>query len=135
MKESYREDLASSSGLEPYAGDGDIVGVAPARATWVIIIDSAPGAAAWTRRLNLPVRNHLLQQKPLILILFIRYGLEVLARHTHRVEEVLYLFPLGQAEFVDGVVTLADRSPVARLVLSITPLVACPSLIPTTNGP
>ncbi len=31
MKESYREDLASSSGLEPYAGDGDIAGVASAR--------------------------------------------------------------------------------------------------------
>ena len=28
MKESYRENLASSSGLEPYADDGDIVGVA-----------------------------------------------------------------------------------------------------------
>ncbi|MFT4589693.1 MAG: hypothetical protein ACI8QF_003812, partial [Limisphaerales bacterium] len=28
MKESYRENLASSSGLELYAGDGDIVGVA-----------------------------------------------------------------------------------------------------------
>lgn len=28
MKESYRENLASSSGLEPYAGGGDIVGVA-----------------------------------------------------------------------------------------------------------
>ena len=31
MKESYREDLASSSGLEPYAGDGNIAGVASAR--------------------------------------------------------------------------------------------------------
>ena len=31
MKESYREDLASRSGLEPYAGDGNIVGVASAR--------------------------------------------------------------------------------------------------------
>ena len=28
MKESDREDLASSSGLKPYAGDGNIVGVA-----------------------------------------------------------------------------------------------------------
>ena len=28
MKESYREDLASYSGLEPYAGDGNIAGVA-----------------------------------------------------------------------------------------------------------
>jgi len=28
MKESYRENLASSSGLEPYAGGGDTVGVA-----------------------------------------------------------------------------------------------------------
>ena len=31
MKESDREDLASSSGLEPYAGDGNIAGVASAR--------------------------------------------------------------------------------------------------------
>ena len=31
MKESYRENLASSSGLEPYADDGDIVGVASGR--------------------------------------------------------------------------------------------------------
>ncbi len=31
MKESYREDLASSSGLEPYAGDGNMAGVASAR--------------------------------------------------------------------------------------------------------
>lgn len=31
MKESYRENLASSSGLEPYAGDGNIAGVASAR--------------------------------------------------------------------------------------------------------
>lgn len=31
MKESYREDLASHSGLEPYAGDGSIAGVASAR--------------------------------------------------------------------------------------------------------
>jgi hypothetical protein len=31
MKESYRENLASSSGLELYAGDGDIVGVASVR--------------------------------------------------------------------------------------------------------
>ncbi len=31
MKESHREDPASSSGLEPYAGDGDIAGVASAR--------------------------------------------------------------------------------------------------------
>ena len=31
MKESYREDLASRSGLEPYAGDGNITGVASAR--------------------------------------------------------------------------------------------------------
>ena len=30
MKESYREDLASSSGLEPYAGGGNIAGVASA---------------------------------------------------------------------------------------------------------
>ena len=30
MKESYREELASRSGLEPYAGDGDVAGVAPA---------------------------------------------------------------------------------------------------------
>ncbi len=28
MKESYRENLASSSGLEPYAGGGDTAGVA-----------------------------------------------------------------------------------------------------------
>ena len=31
MKESYREDLASRSGLEPYAGDGDVAGVASVR--------------------------------------------------------------------------------------------------------
>ncbi len=31
MKESYRENLASYSGLEPYAGDGNIMGVASAR--------------------------------------------------------------------------------------------------------
>ncbi len=31
MKESYREDLASYSGLEPYAGEGDLAGVASAR--------------------------------------------------------------------------------------------------------
>ncbi len=31
MKESYRENLASCSGLEPYAGDGNIMGVASAR--------------------------------------------------------------------------------------------------------
>ena len=27
MKESYEEDLANHSGLEPYAGDGNIAGV------------------------------------------------------------------------------------------------------------
>ncbi len=31
MKESYRENLASCSGLEPYADDGNVVGVASAR--------------------------------------------------------------------------------------------------------
>ncbi len=31
MKESYRENLASCSGLEPYADDGNIMGVASAR--------------------------------------------------------------------------------------------------------
>ena len=31
MKESYREDIASRSGLEPYAGDGDVAGVASVR--------------------------------------------------------------------------------------------------------
>ena len=31
MKESYREDLASRSGLEPYAGEGNLAGVASAR--------------------------------------------------------------------------------------------------------
>ena len=31
MKESYREGLASRSGLEPYAGGGNIAGVASAR--------------------------------------------------------------------------------------------------------
>lgn len=31
MKKSDREDLASSSGLEPYAGDGNITGVASVR--------------------------------------------------------------------------------------------------------
>ncbi len=31
MRESYREDLAGHSGLDPYAGDGNIMGVASAR--------------------------------------------------------------------------------------------------------
>ncbi len=31
MKESYREYLASRSGLEPYAGGGDVAGVASVR--------------------------------------------------------------------------------------------------------
>ena len=31
MKESYREDLADRSGFEPYAGDGDVAGVASVR--------------------------------------------------------------------------------------------------------
>ena len=31
MKESYREDLASRSGLEPYAGGGNFAGVASGR--------------------------------------------------------------------------------------------------------
>ena len=31
MKESYREGLASRSGLEPYAGDGNVAGAASAR--------------------------------------------------------------------------------------------------------
>ena len=31
MKESYREDIASHSGLEPYAGDRNVAGVASAR--------------------------------------------------------------------------------------------------------
>ncbi len=31
MKESYREDIASHSGLEPYAGGRDLAGVASAR--------------------------------------------------------------------------------------------------------
>ena len=31
MKESYEEDLANHFGLEPYAGDGNIAGVASAR--------------------------------------------------------------------------------------------------------
>ena len=31
MKESYGEDIASHSGLEPYAGDGNIAGVASVR--------------------------------------------------------------------------------------------------------
>ena len=31
MKESCREELASRSGLEPYAGDGDVEGVASVR--------------------------------------------------------------------------------------------------------
>ncbi len=31
MKESYKEDLANHFGLEPYAGDGNIAGVASAR--------------------------------------------------------------------------------------------------------
>ena len=33
MKESYGEDLASRSGLEPYADGGNVVGVASARGT------------------------------------------------------------------------------------------------------
>ena len=33
MKESYGEDLARHSGLEPYAEDGDVLGVALARGT------------------------------------------------------------------------------------------------------
>ena len=31
MKESYREDVAGHSGLEPYAGDGNVAGVASVR--------------------------------------------------------------------------------------------------------
>ena len=31
MKESHREDVASHSGLEPYAGDGNVAGVASVR--------------------------------------------------------------------------------------------------------
>ena len=31
MKESYREDLASRSGLDPYAGGGNVAGVASVR--------------------------------------------------------------------------------------------------------
>jgi hypothetical protein len=31
MKESYRENLASCSGLEPYAGEGNLAGVASVR--------------------------------------------------------------------------------------------------------
>jgi hypothetical protein len=31
MKESYKEDLANHFGLEPYAGDGNVAGVASAR--------------------------------------------------------------------------------------------------------
>ena len=31
MKESHREEVASHSGLEPYAGDGNVAGVASAR--------------------------------------------------------------------------------------------------------
>ncbi len=31
MKESYREELASHSGLEPYAGGGNVAGVASVR--------------------------------------------------------------------------------------------------------
>jgi hypothetical protein len=33
MKESYEKDLASHLGLEPYAGDGNVVGVASVRGT------------------------------------------------------------------------------------------------------
>ena len=33
MKKSYEKDLASHLGLEPYAGDGNIPGVALARGT------------------------------------------------------------------------------------------------------
>jgi hypothetical protein len=33
MEESYEKDLASHLGLEPYAGDGNIPGVASARGT------------------------------------------------------------------------------------------------------
>ena len=33
MKESYGEDLANHTGLDPYAEDGDILGVASVRGT------------------------------------------------------------------------------------------------------
>jgi hypothetical protein len=33
MKESYEKDLASHLGLEPYAGGGNVAGVASARGT------------------------------------------------------------------------------------------------------
>ena len=33
MKESYGEDLADRTGLDPYAEDGDILGVASVRGT------------------------------------------------------------------------------------------------------
>jgi hypothetical protein len=33
MKESYEKDLASHLGLEPYADDGNVVGVASVRGT------------------------------------------------------------------------------------------------------
>lgn len=44
MKESYREGLARRTGPEPYAGDGNVVGVALARGT---------------RRPAMELRNHL----------------------------------------------------------------------------
>ena len=34
MKESYREDLASNSGLELYADDGNVMGVATTEEVW-----------------------------------------------------------------------------------------------------
>ena len=36
MKESCREDVASHSGLEPYAGDGDVAGVALEKARKIL---------------------------------------------------------------------------------------------------
>ena len=39
MKESYGEDLASHSGLEPYADYGNVVGVASARGTGRPVIE------------------------------------------------------------------------------------------------
>jgi hypothetical protein len=50
MKESYGEVLASHSGLEPYADDGNVVGVASAKGT------GRPAHPEGTRLRNPPFR-------------------------------------------------------------------------------
>ena len=44
MKESYKEDLANHFGLEPYAADGDIRGVASARGSVGQLTQRVPGS-------------------------------------------------------------------------------------------